>query len=214
MQGRAQGARRARISADDLLRVAVGRYLDRRRPDECVPVGKPAADWPGSRGRADRLGADPGRIFGSTRRAAPRSNVIGRAKHALTDGTRTTAQHASTALRAPLNTAQLRSKWRRWESNTGPAMSQESAGASRRAVSGEESAGCGASGERASAWENAGESRACSNVANGPMAAELLELVDAAIIALDTGETEVARAQLQALAKAVRARDQGVSHRR
>jgi hypothetical protein len=69
-------------------------------------------------------------------------------------------------------------------------MSQESAGASRRAVPGEESGVCGDSGESASAQENAGESRACSNVANGPTAAELLELVDAAIIALDAGETE------------------------
>ena len=108
----------------------------------------------------------------------------------------------------------LKILWRRRESNTGPAMSQESAGASRRVVSAEKSVVWGDSRESASAWENAGESRGCNNVANGPTAAELLELIDAGIVALDTGETEVARAQLQALAKAVQARDQGVSHRR
>ena len=47
---------------------------------------------------------------------------------------------------------------------------------------------------------------ACSNVASGPTPAELLELVDAAIIALDAGESEVAKARLQALAEAVRAK--------
>jgi len=69
----------------------------------------------------------------------------------------------------------------------------------------EESAVCGDSGERASALENAAESRACSNVASGPTRAELLALVDAAIIALDAGGRGIARAQLQALAEAVRA---------
>jgi hypothetical protein len=51
---------------------------------------------------------------------------------------------------------------------------------------------------------NCGESAACSNVASGPTAAELLELVDAAIIAIDAGKSDVARAQLLALAKAIR----------
>ena len=100
-------------------------------------------------------------------------------------------------------------KDRRWESNTGPAMSQESAGASRRAVSAEKSGICGESEESASAWESAGESRACSNVANGPTAAELIDLVDAAIVALEAGESEVAGAQLQPLAEAVRAAGRG-----
>ncbi len=86
----------------------------------------------------------------------------------------------------------------------GPTRSQESAGASRKVVSAKESGICGESGESASALQNAGEARACSNVANGPSAAELIDLVDAAIVALDAGETEVARAQLQALAEAVR----------
>ena len=49
----------------------------------------------------------------------------------------------------------------------GPAMSQESAGASRRAVSGEESGDCARSCETSSALENGGESRSCSNVASG-----------------------------------------------
>ncbi len=94
--------------------------------------------------------------------------------------------------------------WRRRESNTGPAMSQESAGASRRAVSGEKSWVCGTEGETASALESGGESRRCSNVASGPTPAELLELVDAARIALDAGEADIARARLQELAEAVR----------
>ena len=94
--------------------------------------------------------------------------------------------------------------WRRRESNTGEATSQESVGASRRAVSDEKSVVCGADGETATSQESGGESCWCSNVASGPTPAELLELVDAAIIALDAGEAEVARARLQALAEAVR----------
>jgi hypothetical protein len=71
---------------------------------------------------------------------------------------------------------------------------------------GEESGICGDSGKSGSALENAAESRACSNVASGPTLAELLALVDAAIIALDAGDSGIARAQLQALAAAVRAK--------
>ena len=84
-------------------------------------------------------------------------------------------------------------------------MSQESAGARRRAVSGEKSVACGDFGDAPSALESGGESCECSNVASGPTPAQLLELVDAAIIALDAGETEVARVQMQALAETVRA---------
>jgi hypothetical protein len=83
-------------------------------------------------------------------------------------------------------------------------MSQESAGASRRVVSGEESGVGGDFGDAPSALESGGESCWCSNVASGPTPAQLLGFVDAAIIALYTGETEVARLQLQALAEAVR----------
>jgi len=72
-------------------------------------------------------------------------------------------------------------------------------------VSVEESGICGHSHETASALESGGESCWCSNVASRPTAAELIELVDAAIVALDAGETEVARVQLRALAQAVRA---------
>jgi len=100
-------------------------------------------------------------------------------------------------------------KWRRRESNGGPAMSQESAGARWRVVLGEESAACGDSRGTASALENGGESGGCSNVASGPTRAELLALVDAAIIALDAGEIEVAKGRLQALAEAVRSRAAG-----
>jgi len=95
-------------------------------------------------------------------------------------------------------------KWRRRESNVGPATSQESAGASRSTVSGEESVVCGDEGRAASAVENGGECRSCSNVANPPTPAELLALVDAAIVALDAGEIEGARARLHALARAFR----------
>jgi hypothetical protein len=76
-------------------------------------------------------------------------------------------------------------------------------------VSGEESAACGDSRGTASALENGGESGGCSNVASGPTRAELLALVDAAIIALDAGEIEVAKARLQALAGAVQSRAAG-----
>ena len=86
----------------------------------------------------------------------------------------------------------------------GPAKALESVGASWSAVSGEESGVWGSSGETSSALENGGESRSCSNVASGPTRTELLALVDAAIIALDAGETEVAKARLQMLAEAVR----------
>ncbi len=63
--------------------------------------------------------------------------------------------------------------------------------------------GRGGEGERAG---EGAESHACSNVASGPTRAELLALVDAAIIALDAGDSGIARAQLQALAEAVRAK--------
>ena len=90
-------------------------------------------------------------------------------------------------------------------------MSQQSAGASWSAVSGEESGVCGDSEESSSALENAGASGACSNVASGPTRTELLALVDAAIIALDAGKTEVAKARLQALAEAVQSRSRAAS---
>jgi hypothetical protein len=69
----------------------------------------------------------------------------------------------------------------------------------------EESGGCAENGDAATSQENGGAAAGCSNVASGPTAAELLELVDAASIALDAGESKVARAQLQTLAEAVRA---------
>jgi hypothetical protein len=88
-------------------------------------------------------------------------------------------------------------------------MSQESAGARRRVVSGEESGACGDERERGSALENAGGSDACSNVASRPTGAELLDLVDSAMIALDAGESEVAKVRLQVLAEAVRSQVTG-----
>jgi hypothetical protein len=68
---------------------------------------------------------------------------------------------------------------------------------------------CGDACETASAVENRGESRSCSNVASEPTRAELLALVDAAIIALDAGETEVAKARWRVLAEAVRSQVTG-----
>jgi hypothetical protein len=97
------------------------------------------------------------------------------------------------------------------ESNPGESTSQESAGASRRVVSAEESGVCGESGDTASALESGGESRWCSKVASGPKPAELLDLVHAAIVALDAGEADIARARLQALAEAVRILRHGCS---
>ena len=70
---------------------------------------------------------------------------------------------------------------------------------------------CGVEGEVATAQEDVETSRGCSNVASGPTPAELLELVDAAIIALDAGEAGIARARLQALAEAVRILRHGCS---
>ena len=68
----------------------------------------------------------------------------------------------------------------------------------------EESGGCAENGDAATSQENGGTAAGCSNVANGATLAELLALVDAAIIALDAGEAGIARARLQALAEAVR----------
>ena len=84
----------------------------------------------------------------------------------------------------------------------GPVSFAEHAGTIRSADSGEESGLFRDSGESASARENAGQSDACSNVANGPTAAELVGLINAAIIALDACDSEIARAHLQVLAEA------------
>jgi len=73
-------------------------------------------------------------------------------------------------------------------------------------VSGEEWGGCRDAGSSANAPENVGELCACSSVASGTTPAALLGALDAAIAALDAGETDVARARLHALADAVRAR--------
>ena len=73
----------------------------------------------------------------------------------------------------------------------------------------EESGGCAENGDAATSQESGGAGAGCSNVASGPTAAELIELVDAAIIALDAGETEITREQLHALAEAVRALSHG-----
>ena len=87
----------------------------------------------------------------------------------------------------------------------GPVIIAEKVGAIRSAVSGEESGVLGDAGERASAPDDAVTSRACSNVASGTKPAALLAAIDAALAALDAGETEIARVRLHVLADAVRA---------
>lgn len=87
----------------------------------------------------------------------------------------------------------------------GPAKALESVGASWSAVSGEESLTCVEKIGTASVAEDGGESSACRNVASGPSSTSTLEVLDAAIGALDAGETNVARAQLLGLAAVFRA---------
>jgi hypothetical protein len=88
----------------------------------------------------------------------------------------------------------------------GPVTIAQNVGAIRSAVSGEESGSCGDAGGVANAPDDVGTSRACSNVASGTTPAALLAGIDAAIAALEAGETVVARARLHALVEAVRAR--------
>jgi hypothetical protein len=85
----------------------------------------------------------------------------------------------------------------------GPVSFAENAGAIRSVDSDEEPGGCGEAGGSENAPENATRSDACSSVASGTTPTALLELIDAAITALDAGETHVARARLHALADAV-----------
>jgi hypothetical protein len=96
--------------------------------------------------------------------------------------------------------------WRRRESNTGPVIIAEHVGAIRSVDSGEESGACEDAGGVANASDDAGTSRACSSVASWSTPAALLEAIDAAIAALEAGETDIARARLHALAEAVRAK--------
>jgi hypothetical protein len=86
----------------------------------------------------------------------------------------------------------------------GPVIIAENVGAIRSADSGEESGACGDTGGVANAPDDMGTSRACSSVASRTMPAALLAAIDAAIVALDAGETDVARARLHAVAEAVR----------
>ena len=88
----------------------------------------------------------------------------------------------------------------------GPVIIAENVGAIRSVDSGEESGACGDPGGMASAPDDVGTSLACSNVASGTTPAALLAAIDAAIAALDAGETDVARARLHALAEAVGAK--------
>jgi len=91
-------------------------------------------------------------------------------------------------------------KWRRRESNTGPAILPEDAAAIGSAVSGEESGGCAESQGSGRASEDAGGSDACSSVARAPRLATLLAGIDAALVALKAGEVAVAAGHMRALA--------------
>jgi hypothetical protein len=93
----------------------------------------------------------------------------------------------------------------RRESNVCPVIFAENVGAIRSVDSGEESGACGDARGVANAPDDAGTSRVCSKVASLPKVAELVELVEAAIAALDAGESDVARARLRTLRAAVRA---------
>jgi len=83
--------------------------------------------------------------------------------------------------------------WRRRESNGGPVSFAENAGAIRSVDSGEESGAFEDGSGSENAPENAATSDGCSRVASGTTPTALLELVDAAITALDAGETDVVR---------------------
>ena len=75
----------------------------------------------------------------------------------------------------------------------GPVIIAENVGAIRSVDSREESGSCGDAGGVANAPDDVGPSRACSNVASATTPAALLEAIDAAIAALDAGETDDAR---------------------
>lgn len=78
-------------------------------------------------------------------------------------------------------------------------MSQESAGASRRVVSGEESVGCGENGGAATSQENRGAAAECSNVASSATLTEVFEAAEDAIAAIEDGDIEIAKARLRAI---------------
>jgi hypothetical protein len=103
------------------------------------------------------------------------------------------------------NAINIVQKWRRRESNGGPAILPEDVGAIGSAVSREESAGWAEERESGSTPEDAGGSDACSRGARAPTAAELLATVQAAIEALETGDVDAAGARLRSLAADLRA---------
>ncbi len=95
----------------------------------------------------------------------------------------------------------------------GPAILPEDVGAIRSVDSGQESAGCGESGQTATAWEHVATSRTCSNVARPagePLGTEGAEhamvTVEGAIAELDAGRVDAAKARLKAFVAATRGR--------
>jgi len=94
----------------------------------------------------------------------------------------------------------------------GPASVAENVGAIGSVVSGEESGACGDPGGTATTQQDAAMSRTCSNVARPDgEAARVRDAVDAvaslkeAIVELDAGRIEAAKARLGALVATVRA---------
>jgi hypothetical protein len=85
----------------------------------------------------------------------------------------------------------------------GPVIIAENVGAIGSVDSGEESGAGGDAGSSANAPENVGDLCACSSVASGTTPAALRGALDAAIAALDAGETDVARARLRGLVAAI-----------
>jgi hypothetical protein len=87
----------------------------------------------------------------------------------------------------------------------GPASAAENVGAIGSVHSGDESGACGDSGERAIAWDDAGKSRTCSNVASQRAEAPgALEIVEEAIAELDAERIDAAKARLKAFVAATR----------
>jgi len=80
----------------------------------------------------------------------------------------------------------------------GSARALESVGAIGSEDSGEKSQDCAHTGGATSAPENGRECGTCSNVASRLTFAEVIDGVEAAIAALDSGEIETAKVRLQA----------------
>ena len=85
----------------------------------------------------------------------------------------------------------------------GPVIIAENVGAIRSVDSGDESGVCGDTGGMASAPDDVGMSRACSNVARpGDKAPGAVAIVEEAFAELDAGRIDAAKARLKAFVAA------------